>query len=55
VGTAQRPRKRPAPGDEERLDALLERLDLEALPAALCWCWPPLPLRAALARHVTGS
>jgi len=38
-----------APGDEERLDALLERLDLEALPAALCWCWPdrdPVPVGA---------
>jgi hypothetical protein len=34
------PRKRPQPGDEARLDALLDRLDLEALPAAVCWCWP---------------
>jgi hypothetical protein len=31
------------PGDEERLDAVLARLDLDALPASVCWCWPDRP------------
>jgi hypothetical protein len=42
------PRKQPLPGDEARMDALLEQLDPEAFPAAVCWCWPdrdPVPIR----------
>jgi hypothetical protein len=34
------PPKRPADGDEWRLAETVQRLDLDALPAALCWCWP---------------
>lgn len=37
------PAKRPQPGDEERMDAMLRRLQLRALPAAVCWCWPDRP------------
>jgi hypothetical protein len=46
--TCPSPRKRPQPGDEACLDAVLARLDLDALPAAVCWCWPdrdPKPVR----------
>jgi hypothetical protein len=42
------PRKRAQPGDEERLDATLARIDGEMLPALVCWCWPdrdPEPVR----------
>jgi hypothetical protein len=40
----------PLPSDEARLAATVERLDLDALPAPVCWCWPdrpPEPVRAA--------
>lgn len=41
------PRKRPQPGDEERLDELLAMLDLAELPADVCWAWidrDPIPV-----------
>jgi hypothetical protein len=34
------PRRRPAPGDEWRMWQAIERLDIDALPALLCWAWP---------------
>ena len=40
----------PLPSDEARLAATVERLDLNTLPAPVCWCWPdrpPEPVRAA--------
>jgi hypothetical protein len=44
------PEKRPLLGDEARMDAMLQRLKLGALPAAVCWCWPDRP-----PEPVTGS
>jgi hypothetical protein len=44
------PPDRPAAGDEWRLWVTVQRIDLDALPAALCWCWPdrdPEPVAAA--------
>jgi hypothetical protein len=40
----------PLPSDEARLEATVERLDLDTLPAPVCWCWPdrpPEPVRTA--------
>ena len=37
------PAKRPLPGDEARMDEMLQCLELGALPAAVCWCWPDRP------------
>jgi len=33
------PRKRPQPGDEARMDAMVEQLP-RMLPGPVCWCWP---------------
>jgi hypothetical protein len=44
------PRRRPAPGDEWRLWETIQRLDVDALPALLCWAWPdrdPVPVAQA--------
>jgi hypothetical protein len=41
------PKNRPANGDEWRLGETVQRLDPDALPAPLCWCWPdrdPVPV-----------
>jgi hypothetical protein len=41
------PRRRPAAGDDLRLWETMQRLDLDALPAPLCWAWPdraPVPV-----------
>jgi hypothetical protein len=50
------PRRRPADGDDWRLWETIQRLDLDALPAALCWCWPdrdpePVAARPDWLRH----
>jgi hypothetical protein len=34
------PRRRPAPGDEWRMWQTIQSIDVDALPALLCWCWP---------------
>jgi hypothetical protein len=36
-------RKRPQPGDEARMDAMLAELEVDALPEPACWCWPDRP------------
>jgi hypothetical protein len=48
------PRKRAQPGDEARMDAMLEQLP-EVLPGPVCWCWsdgrPPVPVEAVDVAH----
>ena len=42
--------RRQQPDDAARLELLLDHLDLEELPAPVCWCWPdrePVPVANA--------